>query len=70
MCQLVGAFGIVWFIFWHIMVYETPNDHPGINKDEFIYIRNSISECNKRRETNRVGYHLKVHINSRNAMKC
>ena len=64
MCELVGAFGIVWFIFWHTMVYEKPNDHPRIDQDELSYIRNSISECSKRRETKRVGYYLKVHINS------
>ncbi|GFR20905.1 vesicular glutamate transporter 2.1 [Trichonephila clavata] len=30
--------GCVWFLFWSILVYDTPSEHPGISKEELAYI--------------------------------
>ncbi|GFS87265.1 hypothetical protein NPIL_331311 [Nephila pilipes] len=36
---LFGSVGIVWFMFWSLFVYETPNDHPHISQEEFAFIQ-------------------------------
>ena len=64
MCQLVGAFGFMWFICWHVMVYETPYAHPRIDQDELVYIKNSINESSEKQGTKRVCYYLYVYRNS------
>lgn len=39
-----GAVSIVWFVFWHFLIYETPSDHPRITPAEKIYIESTASE--------------------------
>ncbi|XP_054720122.1 putative inorganic phosphate cotransporter [Uloborus diversus] len=34
-----GALGCVWFVFWIIFAYESPDQHPHISKAELNYIR-------------------------------
>ena len=39
-----GAFGLTWYVAWHMMAYEKPSKHTRIKEDERVYIENSISE--------------------------
>ncbi|XP_060523249.1 sialin [Cylas formicarius] len=39
---LFGALGIVWFVFWMCLVYDTPVSHPRIDRQEQAYILASI----------------------------
>ena len=39
-----GGCGIVWFIFWIVFVYETPNDHPRISDDERTFINSNVQK--------------------------
>lgn len=38
----IGAFSIIWFIFWTFLVFDTPADHPRISPEEKNYIINTI----------------------------
>ncbi|GFT80241.1 hypothetical protein NPIL_220121 [Nephila pilipes] len=35
---LFGSLGCIWFLFWSILVYDTPSEHPGISQEELSYI--------------------------------
>nr|XP_054750698.1 sialin-like [Lytechinus pictus] len=35
---LMGVLGIVWFVFWALFVYDSPNSHPSMNPEEKAYI--------------------------------
>ncbi|CAG2063011.1 unnamed protein product, partial [Timema podura] len=37
-----GGLGVVWFIPWLFLVYDTPQQHPRISKEERDYIQTSI----------------------------
>lgn len=39
---IFGGVGIIWFIFWMFLVYDTPTSHPRIDKQEQAYILASI----------------------------
>uniref|UniRef100_UPI00398EAF9C vesicular glutamate transporter 2.2 n=1 Tax=Pristiophorus japonicus TaxID=55135 RepID=UPI00398EAF9C len=39
-----GSFGIVWYMFWILVSYESPAAHPTITDEERIYIEESIGE--------------------------
>ncbi|XP_069105865.1 sialin-like [Argopecten irradians] len=39
-----GGVSVLWFIFWHFLIYETPSDHPRITAAEEIYIESTASE--------------------------
>ena len=39
---IVGIFGIIWFVAWLIVVFNTPADHPRISPEEQRYIESSI----------------------------
>ncbi|GIY13175.1 hypothetical protein CDAR_114891 [Caerostris darwini] len=41
---LFGSCGILWFIFWSTLVYETPKDHPYISAEELAYIQDGQTE--------------------------
>ncbi|XP_055941727.1 sialin-like [Argiope bruennichi] len=41
---LFGSFGCAWFLLWCILVYETPEDHPRISKEELLYIQQNKDE--------------------------
>lgn len=36
---LFGILGIVWFVFWALLVYDSPNVHPRISVEEVLYIQ-------------------------------
>uniref|UniRef100_A0A665TKK1 Sialin n=1 Tax=Echeneis naucrates TaxID=173247 RepID=A0A665TKK1_ECHNA len=39
---IFGAFGILWFILWTFMVYDSPNTHPWISERERVFITTSL----------------------------
>ncbi|XP_066463914.1 vesicular glutamate transporter 1 [Eleutherodactylus coqui] len=39
-----GSFGIFWYMFWIIVSYESPAQHPTISEEERKYIEESIGE--------------------------
>lgn len=43
---LIGVFTLVWFIFWMILIHDSPAEHPSISKEEREYIERSIGEGN------------------------
>ncbi|MCH1493395.1 MAG: ACS family MFS transporter [Luminiphilus sp.] len=45
-----GAVGIVWFVFWQFMVSSSPQQHPGIRREELDYIE--LSGCASETEAN------------------
>ncbi|XP_047219487.1 vesicular glutamate transporter 2.1 isoform X2 [Girardinichthys multiradiatus] len=42
-----GCFGIFWYMFWILVSYESPADHPTITDEERVYIEESIGESAK-----------------------
>lgn len=41
---LSGIIGIVWFVCWHFLVFETPAEHPRISAEEREYIEMSLGD--------------------------
>lgn len=39
---LFGAVGLVWFVLWAFLVFDTPNSHPRISERERLYITSSL----------------------------
>ena len=39
---LFGILGVVWFIFWMLFVYDSPNTHPRISSEERAFISASM----------------------------
>uniref|UniRef100_A0A3B3XPW7 Sialin n=1 Tax=Poecilia mexicana TaxID=48701 RepID=A0A3B3XPW7_9TELE len=39
---LFGAVGVVWFVLWAFLVFDSPNSHPRISEQERLYITNSL----------------------------
>ncbi|XP_071038084.1 putative inorganic phosphate cotransporter isoform X1 [Parasteatoda tepidariorum] len=39
-----GAIGCIWYLFWHFLIYERPEDHPRITKAELALIKKGQSE--------------------------
>ena len=33
-----GMFGILWYVAWYVLAFESPSVHPTITKDERSYI--------------------------------
>ena len=50
LCALytVGVFGIVWFVMWLMLAFNTPAAHPCISREEQDFIESSIDSqiCN------------------------
>ena len=40
-----GACGLIWFIFWVLLVYDTPYAHPRISDDERTYINSNVCKA-------------------------
>lgn len=45
-----GCMGVIWFIFWTIIVFDTPNAHPRISKNEHSFIMTSLASCDSLHE--------------------
>ncbi|KAK7151967.1 hypothetical protein R3I94_008337 [Phoxinus phoxinus] len=41
---IYGVFGIIWYIFWLLLAYNSPAIHPTISEEERAYIEASIGE--------------------------
>lgn len=41
---LSGSFGMIWYMFWLLVSYESPAKHPTITDEERRYIEESIGE--------------------------
>ncbi|XP_053356584.1 vesicular glutamate transporter 3 isoform X2 [Clarias gariepinus] len=41
---IYGVFGIIWYIFWLLLAYESPAVHPTISEEEKTYIETTIGE--------------------------
>lgn len=39
---IFGILGIIWFLFWLVLVYDTPQTHPRITSNERAYIEYSV----------------------------
>jgi len=39
---IFGILGIVWFVFWLYLVYDTPHSHPRITTEERMYIERAV----------------------------
>ena len=37
-----GSLGVVWFIFWCVFVYSTPEQHPWISREEKEYLKEGL----------------------------
>lgn len=42
-----GCVGIFWYMFWILVSYESPAEHPTISDEERCYIEESIGESAK-----------------------
>lgn len=51
--------GIIWFILWQYLVYDTPYEHPRISESEKRYIKSSLG---KSTGGQKVGYEHTVNI--------
>ena len=40
----IGSLGIVWFIAWTLIVYDTPDSHPRITQQESDYIDDAFGQ--------------------------
>ncbi|XP_050423926.1 putative inorganic phosphate cotransporter [Adelges cooleyi] len=45
--HLTGVLGLLWYICWTILIYESPAEHPTIGHKERVYIENSIGKTVK-----------------------
>ena len=43
----VGVVGIIWYLAWLLLVFNTPADHPRISPEEQYYIETAIEEEKK-----------------------
>ncbi|XP_046890333.1 vesicular glutamate transporter 3 isoform X1 [Hypomesus transpacificus] len=41
---IYGVFGFIWYIFWLLLAYGSPAEHPTISDEERIYIETTIGE--------------------------
>ncbi|XP_073706702.1 vesicular glutamate transporter 3 isoform X2 [Garra rufa] len=52
---IYGVFGIIWYIFWLLLAYDSPAIHPTISEEERTYIETSIGEGANLMSTTEVG---------------
>ncbi|KAK3916118.1 Putative inorganic phosphate cotransporter [Frankliniella fusca] len=49
-----GAFGLAWYLFWLILCYSTPDDHPFISDKELQYLNKNVTGAQEGKERERV----------------
>lgn len=59
-CNVAGCFGIFWYMFWILVSYESPAEHPTITDEERCYIEESIGESAKLTGPAEVKGHFKM----------
>lgn len=42
-----GFVTLVWYVFWHLLVYSSPNEHPTITEYELNYLEHHLKGVNK-----------------------
>ncbi|XP_046890336.1 vesicular glutamate transporter 3 isoform X3 [Hypomesus transpacificus] len=52
---IYGVFGFIWYIFWLLLAYGSPAEHPTISDEERIYIETTIGEGVKLLSATEVG---------------
>ena len=45
---VLGILGIIWYIFWLILIFDSPANHPRISKAERDYIESGIPDADKK----------------------
>ena len=40
----IGSLGVVWFLFWVLLVFNSPEEHPRISSRELKYIRQQTAQ--------------------------
>ena len=40
-CCYTGAPGLIWLIFWWLLIHDNPESHPRITREELDYIKAS-----------------------------
>ena len=45
--RILGILGIIWYLFWVILVFDSPANHPHISKAERDYIESGIPDADK-----------------------
>lgn len=40
---IFGVFGIIWLLFWFVLIYNHPNRHPFISDKEKMYLNRVIN---------------------------
>ncbi|XP_074598644.1 vesicular glutamate transporter 3-like [Brevipalpus obovatus] len=46
----IGIFGAIWYVFWYIYVYNSPETHPMITKEELREINEGRNKSNKNKK--------------------
>ena len=59
-----GSFGLVWYLFWILVSYESPAEHPTITDEERRYIEESIGESAQLMGAMEVSSHRSVPFDS------
>jgi ACS family sodium-dependent inorganic phosphate cotransporter len=39
-----GALGLTWCVAWWLLVYDTPDNHPRISREEKQYLKENLTE--------------------------
>ncbi|XP_015918821.1 putative inorganic phosphate cotransporter isoform X2 [Parasteatoda tepidariorum] len=47
-----GSMTCIWFVFWAFLIYEKPSVHPGISREELLFIELNNDEQDKKRPAN------------------
>ncbi|XP_066993783.1 sialin isoform X2 [Anabrus simplex] len=48
--HITGVLGVLWYIAWYCLVYDTPDQHPRISEEERTYIANSLGQSVSKRK--------------------
>jgi len=42
-----GIVALIWYVFWNLLVYSSPNEHPTISDYELTYLERHLKGVNK-----------------------
>jgi len=42
-----GVVGLIWYVFWNLLVYSSPSEHPTITDYELTYLERNLKGVNK-----------------------
>ncbi|KAL6255754.1 hypothetical protein P5V15_012997 [Pogonomyrmex californicus] len=52
--HVTSLLGIIWYCFWHFLVYDSPQQHPRISNDEKNYILDNVAGSVEDKEETRI----------------